>query len=75
LNIKVIFDNNIKDTYDKAGENLLCFFTEDTFISDLVVGMNAGQIKCGAPCRAERTAKYNKLLKIAKELRKKILHL
>ncbi|NLL92756.1 MAG: hypothetical protein GX225_01220 [Clostridiales bacterium] len=37
--------------------------------------MNAGQIKCGAPCRAERTAKYNKLLKIAKELRKKILHL
>jgi len=38
--------------------------TEDTFIADLAVGTNAGQIKTGAPCRSERNAKYNKLLKI-----------
>lgn len=37
--------------------------TEDTFISDLVVGINAGQIKSGAPCRSERVAKYNRLLR------------
>ena len=42
--------------------------TEDTFIADLAVGMNAGQIKTGAPCRSERTAKYNRLLKIEEEL-------
>ena len=38
--------------------------TEDTFIADLAVGTNAGQIKTGAPCRSERTAKYNRLLEI-----------
>lgn len=38
--------------------------TEDSFIADLAVGVNAGQIKTGAPCRGERTAKYNRLLKI-----------
>ncbi len=37
--------------------------TEDTFISDLAVGINAGQIKSGAPCRSERLAKYNRLLR------------
>jgi enolase len=42
--------------------------TEDTFIADLTVGMNAGQIKSGAPCRGERTAKYNRLLRIEREL-------
>ena len=36
--------------------------TEDTFIADLVVGTSAGQFKAGAPCRSERTAKYNRLL-------------
>lgn len=40
--------------------------TEDTFIADLAVGVNAGQIKTGAPCRSDRTAKYNQLLRIAK---------
>ncbi|MCS5711189.1 phosphopyruvate hydratase [Candidatus Berkiella aquae] len=40
--------------------------TEDTFIADLSVGLNAGQIKTGAPCRSDRTAKYNQLLRIAK---------
>jgi len=42
--------------------------TEDTFIADLAVAMNAGQIKSGAPCRGERTAKYNRLLRIEREL-------
>lgn len=38
--------------------------TEDTVIADLAVALNAGQIKSGAPCRTERTAKYNQLLRI-----------
>merc|ERR1711871_5959 len=42
--------------------------TEDTFIADLAVGLNAGQIKTGAPCRSERLAKYNQLLRIEEEL-------
>lgn len=42
--------------------------TEDTFIADLVVGLCAGQIKTGAPCRSERLAKYNQLLRIEEEL-------
>lgn len=42
--------------------------TEDSFIADLAVGLSAGQIKTGAPCRGERTAKYNRLLEIESEL-------
>jgi len=42
--------------------------TEDTTIADLAVGLNTGQIKAGAPCRSERTAKYNRLLRIEEEL-------
>lgn len=42
--------------------------TEDAFIADLAVAVNAGQIKTGAPCRAERTSKYNQLLRIEEEL-------
>lgn len=42
--------------------------TEDTTIADLVVGMNAGQIKTGAPSRTDRVAKYNQLLRIEEEL-------
>jgi len=42
--------------------------TEDTFISDLAVALSCGQIKAGAPCRGERTAKYNRLLRIEEEL-------
>lgn len=42
--------------------------TEDTTIADLAVALNTGQIKTGAPCRAERTAKYNRLLRIEEEL-------
>ena len=42
--------------------------TEDTTIADLSVATNSGQIKTGAPCRSERTVKYNRLLKIEEEL-------
>jgi len=42
--------------------------TEDTFIADLVVGLATGQIKTGAPCRSERLAKYNQILRIEEEL-------
>ena len=45
--------------------------TEDSTISDLAVATNAGQIKTGAPCRGERTAKYNQLLRIEEELGKR----
>ena len=41
--------------------------TEDAFIADLAVAVNAGQIKAGAPCRADRTAKYNQLLRIEED--------
>jgi enolase len=44
--------------------------TEDSTIADLVVATNAGQIKTGAPCRSERTAKYNQLLRIEEALGK-----
>lgn len=44
--------------------------TEDPYIADLAVGLGAGQIKLGAPCRGERTAKYNQLLRIEEELGK-----
>jgi enolase len=44
--------------------------TEDTTIADLAVGLNTGLIKAGAPCRSERTAKYNRLLRIEDELGK-----
>lgn len=43
--------------------------TEDTFIADIAVALNAGQIKTGAPCRSERVAKYNRLLQIEEELK------
>jgi len=42
--------------------------TEDTFIADLAVAVNCGQLKTGAPARTERVAKYNQLLRIAEEL-------
>jgi len=42
--------------------------TEDSFIADMVVGLRTGQIKTGAPCRSERLAKYNQLIRIEEEL-------
>lgn len=44
--------------------------TEDNFVADLAVGLSAGQFKAGAPCRSERTAKYNQILRIEEELGK-----
>jgi enolase len=55
----------------KAGWNVMVSHrsgeTEDSFISDLSVGLGCGQIKLGAPCRGERTAKYNQLLRIEED--------
>jgi len=48
--------------------------TEDVTIADLAVATNAGQIKTGAPCRGERTAKYNQLLRIEAELGKRAVY-
>ncbi|CAK56393.1 unnamed protein product (macronuclear) [Paramecium tetraurelia] len=48
--------------------------TEDNFIADLVVGLGTGQIKTGAPCRSERTAKYNQILRIEEELGSKAVY-
>ena len=45
--------------------------SEDTTIADLAVALNTGYIKTGAPCRAERTAKYNQLIRIAEIVEKK----
>jgi enolase len=42
--------------------------TEDSFMADFAVAMEGGQLKCGAPCRSERMAKYNRLLEIEAEL-------
>jgi enolase len=42
--------------------------TEDNFIADLVVGLGTGEIKSGAPCRSDRLAKYNQILRIEEEL-------
>jgi len=48
--------------------------TEDSFIADLVVGLQTGQIKTGAPCRSERLAKYNQLLRIEEDLGDKAVY-
>lgn len=56
----------------QAGWGVMCSHrsgeTEDTFIADLAVGLSCGQIKTGAPCRSERLAKYNQLLRIESQL-------
>ena len=49
--------------------------TEDTTIADIAVALNTGQIKTGAPCRTERVAKYNRLLRIEEELHNKAEYL
>jgi enolase len=48
--------------------------TEDAYIADLAVGLCTGQIKTGAPCRGERTAKYNQLLRIEEDLGSKAVY-
>jgi len=56
----------------KSGWGVMCSHrsgeTEDTTIADLVVGLCCGQIKTGAPCRSDRNAKYNQLMRIEEEL-------
>jgi enolase len=47
--------------------------TEDNFIGDLVVALGTGQIKSGAPCRSDRLAKYNQILRIEEELGSKAI--
>ena len=48
--------------------------TEDTTIADLAVALSCGQIKTGAPCRTDRVAKYNRLLRIEEELRDEAIY-
>ena len=48
--------------------------TEDTTIADIAVGLCTGQIKTGAPCRSERNAKYNQLMRIEEELGDKAVY-
>ena len=48
--------------------------TEDSFIADLAVACGCGQIKTGAPCRTDRTAKYNQLLRISESLGKSAIY-
>ena len=61
--IKLCQKNKIKTVVShRSGE------TEDTFIADLAVAAGAEFVKFGAPCRGERTAKYNRLLEIEKEI-------
>ena len=62
----------------EAGWGVMCSHrsgeTEDCFIADLAVGLATGQIKTGAPCRSERLAKYNQLLRIEEELGDKAVY-
>ncbi|MBU0456590.1 MAG: phosphopyruvate hydratase [Nanoarchaeota archaeon] len=61
--VKLAYENGWKVMVShRSGE------TEDTFIADLTVGIGCGMIKAGAPCRGERTAKYNQLLRIEEAL-------
>jgi enolase len=66
---------NAKKLADKANWNTMVSHrsgeTEDTFIADLSVALGTGQIKLGAPCRSERTSKFNRLLFIEDQLGKK----
>ncbi len=67
--IKLAYKSGLKYVIShRSGE------TEDTFIADFVVAMGGGQIKTGAPARGERTAKYNRLLSIEKELEGKAVY-
>ncbi|HEX2030567.1 MAG TPA: phosphopyruvate hydratase [Actinomycetota bacterium] len=76
--VKVNQIGSLSETLDVVGQATAAGFgriishrsgeTEDTTIADLAVASGAGQIKCGAPSRGERTAKYNRLLRIEEEL-------
>lgn len=60
---QLCYDNNYSVVVShRSGE------TEDSFIADLAVGLGCGQLKTGAPCRSDRNAKYNQLIRIEEEL-------
>jgi enolase len=60
---RLCYDNNYSVVVShRSGE------TEDPFIADLAVGIGCGQIKTGAPCRSDRNAKYNQLIRIEEGL-------
>ncbi|PIZ52236.1 phosphopyruvate hydratase [Candidatus Woesearchaeota archaeon CG_4_10_14_0_2_um_filter_33_13] len=64
--VRMAYDNGWKVMVShRSGE------TEDSFIADLAVGIGCGMIKSGAPCRGERTAKYNQLLRIEETIQKR----
>jgi enolase len=66
---KMCFDNKVNVMVShRSGE------TEDVTIADLVVALGSGQLKSGAPCRGERTAKFNRLLRIEEMLEEKALY-
>merc|ERR1712060_607853 len=62
----------------KSGWGVMCSHrsgeTEDTTIADIAVGLCTGQIKTGAPCRSDRNAKYNQLMRIEEELGEKAVY-
>ena len=76
--VKVNQIGTLSETFDAVGyamrNGYACVLshrsgeTEDSTIADLAVATNCGQIKTGAPCRSDRNAKYNQLLRIAEEL-------
>ena len=68
VKVKLFATGSDKEAGAKVLAELPMEKTEDTTIADIAVACNAGQIKTGAPCRSERVAKYNRLLKIEQEL-------
>ena len=79
--IKVNQNGTLSETFEtiktaqEAGYNVIVSHrsgeTEDTIIADIAVAFNTGQIKTGAPCRSERVAKYNRLLRIEEQIGEK----
>ena len=59
---------DVRDGVGETTHTMCAGETEDCFIADLAVGLSTGQIKTGAPCRSERLAKYNQLLRIEEEI-------
>ena len=66
--IQIVGDDLFVTNVERLAKGIKSGETEDTTIADVVVGTNAGQIKSGAPCRTDRVAKYNQLLRIEEDL-------
>ena len=70
-NGEILLDYSVFDAINAGYKSIVSHRsgeTEDTTIADIAVAVNSGQIKTGAPSRTDRTAKYNRLLRIEKEL-------